>query len=691
MGGIDFNGWIWDNHHVFGEREGKGSLLRIAHADGSVRRQSGKWTAFFAAVVFSVGVLPFLRAILYGLVNLDDYWYVATHDEITAGVGWSGIRFAFTCLEESIWMPLTWLSYMIDHSLAKVLEAMAGLCADAAHERVATGIMHAHSILIHGLNAVLVWRLLCRVAVFVARQEPSGGLQAGRPDGAEARLEAAPCRAGAMWVCALAALLWAVHPLRCESVAFIASRKDVLSMFWMLAAMLFWLKRERGNGPRMYAISIACFVLAAMAKPSVMTFPALCFLLDFFVRRRVRPLDYVPPLALAAALGAFAGHAQAAGGATVDFLGVPYWYRLVNAAVSFGLYIWNTICPTALAPQCIIKWPEWPRLCVPGLAMCAVAGGWLAHRALCYWRQRESLVTVEWRGLTPLWSFTGDRAPAFAGFAWFAVSVAPMLGIVGFGYHAMADRFTYIPAIGLSIAAVAAWARWDVARRSREGEPIPGRSGRCGIAAASVMAAAVVLYGAFAWRQTGYWRDDGTLFSRTIEVDGDGNAAAHGILANWCFEFPHDLEKCVAHFEKASKSGLWYIEASFEVYIFALCELGREREVPALLKKYDEWVLGIERDSRWGKGSGRAKFMRGIYQFSRVAYLVTQPELRRAAEEELAEAKCPEGEPVLFYLKWRLALAHGDVKAAEEAKRNLVWKSRRKGYTRFRYLRGKEG
>ena len=588
------------------------------------------------ALVFLAGVLPFVQAAGYGIVDLDDYSYLTSYAPITSGLGWEGLKFAFTHLGDSIWMPLTWLSYMIDHSLFGM---------------DSWGPFHVHSLLLHGLNAVLVFLLMRRIAGFCFEGRPAG-------------LDVA---------CALAAAVWACHPLRCESVVFLASRKDVLSLLFELLALLVWLAPGERRGLGRQGFALLLFVMAGMAKPSVMTFPILAFIVDFLIRRRVRPLDYILPLALAAALGWFAGVAQAAGGATENLFGMPFWYRLVNAAVSFGLYLWNTVWPADLAPQCIIRWPGLPRFCVPGLLICAAVGGWLAWRLLCIWRRQDELVKVEWSGLIPTWAYAGERAPYLASFTWFAVAVAPMLGIAGFGYHSMADRFTYIPSIGLALAA-AAWLLRLGSHARRVG-----------------MAFAVAVCAAFCvctWRQTRFWRSDLALFSHTLEVDGDRNASAHGILANWNFEFPHDLERCLGHFDRMKSLNLRFMESCFQVYVFALCEAGRTEEIPALLKWYDDWLeRDIAQNPRWGRESSRYGFMRTIYQCARLAYLITQPDLRPVVADQLKELTCPKDDGSYLYLVWKLAEAEGRTEDAAKAKEDLATKSARKGYVQFRYLK----
>lgn len=609
--------------------------------------------------MFIAAALPFLRAVHYGIVNLDDYFYVAWHDPVIGGLGWDGVSFAFTSLEDGIWMPLTWLSYMFDWSLAGLLHGNCGTFEGLQGGGAVAGIMHLHSILIHAVNAMLVWRVLCAVA-------ESGACWLAGDDLKQWRVRSLPL------VAALAAVIWAVHPLRCESVAFIASRKDVLSLFWMLLAMLAWFRFQRGGRCRVtYAASMLFFVLGALAKPSVMTFPVLCFIVDFFIRRRVRPFDYALPLAMAAALGWFAGYAQAVGGAMLNSMGVPYWYRLVNAAAAFGLYLWNVVWPRDLAPQCVLMWPGWPRFCVPGIAICAVVCGWIAFRALRFRERFSKLVDTSWHGLALEWRPKGGAEPVFAGIVWFAVAIAPMLGVVGFGYHSLADRFTYIPAIGLSISVMGLMLRTGRARR----------------ACLSALAAVAVL-SAMAWWQTGFWRDDHSLFTHTLEVDGDRNATAHLLLAYWYFEFPHDLTKSVEHFEKAIAVSRRQVEKRFEIYVFALCELGRESEVPPLLKEYDAWIRKDAEDNpKFGKDSPRTKAMRVAYFISRIAYLITQPDLRKAAREELYGNQSLGCYPGALYLKWRLAIAEGDETGAKAAQCNLLEKVSKKGYIQFRYLR----
>ena len=196
----------------------------------------------FALVVFLLAVLPFARTADYGLVNCDDYEYVTVENApfVSGGVSWAGVKYAARDLSHGIWMPLTWASYMFDFSL------FSGR----------PGAMHLHSVALHGVNSALVFLLL-----WMMMRGRGGGLFWG----------------------ALCAVLWSIHPLRVESVAWVASRKDVLSFLFELLALICWVRGNGERGARRFAVaSLAFFVLATMAKPSAMTFPLLALLLDFF-------------------------------------------------------------------------------------------------------------------------------------------------------------------------------------------------------------------------------------------------------------------------------------------------------------------------------------------------------------------------------------------------------------------------
>lgn len=599
----------------------------------------------FGIVLLAGGMVPFLRAWDYGLVNLDDYFYVLTHSEVSHWQGWNSIRYFFANVDEGIWMPITWFSFAMDHLLFGTWY----------------GGFHLTSISVHFINSCLVWILLC--SLFSLESDDDTFVR---------------------FVCLVGALLWAVHPLRCESVVFIASRKDVLSFFWELLALICWIKGTDRSW-RWTAFSTLFFIIGSMCKPSVMTFPVLCLLVDFFILHKVRLPRYIVPILYMFFLGAFATWQQKAGGIITDLYNQPLWGRVLGACAAFGIYVRNFVWPQWLAPQCIKTWPQWPRFAIPGILISALWGYYLLARFSKYWNRRRELLSVSRIvGLPVRVDVVAPCDMPLVGFTWFAVAVAPMLGVMSFGFHAFADRFTYIPSVGLSILVVQGM--MFLKRKFHSKRLIIGLG----------ISVVLVLMG-ISWQQTGYWRNDHALFSRTLEVDGDHNACAHGNLANWYFEFPHDLEKCVSEFEAAIRTDIRHVIKSYEIYIFALCELGR---LEGMQEKFNTFIdtiremFGPERSvfilSDSSNLTVEEAFYQNIYYCARIARLITDKSTLSLAGDTLRRFKGPavENDQIWQYLKWRYFLATGETEKANYYLKMLIDPGAEKGYIRFRYLKG---
>jgi len=603
-------------------------------------------THWALCVLFFVMVaVPFLRCWDYGIVNLDDYQYVTLYRPVREWLGWASVVHAFTNLKESIWMPLTWLSY----------------CADWAMFGDWFGGFHLHSIAIHAVNSMLAWWFLRLVFAPLSDERPE------IPFGALAML---------------GAFFWAVHPLRCESVVFVASRKDVLSFFWEMLALICWVKGSQKRRWRHTAWAMAFFVVGSMCKPSVMTFPVLCLLVDAFAFREVRLFRYLAPVLYMLFLGWFANWQQTVGGAAVDFFNQPLWGRLLGACAAFGIYLRNVVWPQWLAPQCVKTWPAWPRFWLPGVVLSGLWGLFLVKRAFSYWDHRAETVRDGRKFDVPCVLSCGFKPDyPFLGMAWFAIAILPMLGIASFGYHAFADRFTYIPALGLSILVVfglaRAWARW-------------GR-----VAAIAPAAAAIVALAACTWRQTGFWIDDPTLFTHTLEVDGDQNACAHGILANWYFEFPHDVGKCAAEFDKISKDNFSYVYPSFWVYVIALGEAGRERDIAEQFKRFEAETArchGPERMAAIWRGSDDLTDLeasiRSLYCSCKAAWWLADNDNLGSVKAlfDSMRGEAFDKDSLWLFLRWKYNKAIGNQTEADRLFKALYEASKDMGYTRFRYL-----
>lgn len=550
----------------------------------------------------------FARAWGYGLANIDDYLYVWRYAEVTDGLSLRGLRWALTFTGEAIWMPLVWASYQLDFSLA-------GWCgADAAT------VHHVHSVLLHALNAVLVLRLLARLG-------PKG--------------DAAPALTAFF-----AALFWAIHPLRVESVVWIASRKDLLSLTGLVLALTEWTDWRRAGGAGRYVRSLAWFAVGALAKPSVMTYPALVGALDVLVlgvRREVRSFvpAYVAPCALGGAVALAGTLVQAVGGGTAATAGVPFGWRVLNAVAGYGIQLWHTLVPWDLAVQCTLRYPAWPRFLLPGAALTAAVGWWA-------WRRRSG------------------------GIAFFTAGILPMLGLVGFGFHAFADRFTYIPAIGLSLVAAEGLARVaDVRLRAFAG------------------AAGAVALGALCVRQVGFWEDDRTLFAHTCAVDGPLNANAHFELGRAEWELGHDVTNAVAAYAAAFRADPETVLAQPQHYMFALAEGGFAEEAFAFKKELDAWNARTTAAAR--EARDEAEVLRPEYALARIAFLLSDPATRRGGAAELEEYLAQPrrtGTRDGLYLKGWLRALEG---RADEARR--IWSALPDGtvrtedpYMRYRFL-----
>ena len=402
-----------------------------------------------------------------GFTSYDDDGYVTENPLVKAGLSLSGIKWAFTTFDQSNWHPLTWLSYMLD----KELYGLNPLG------------FHLTNLLLHLVNVLLLLIVFSRMT-------------------------------GSLWKSAFVAGLFAVHPLHVESVAWIAERKDVLSTFFWLSAMWAYVSYARKPGASRYALVIALFALGLMSKPMLVTFPFALLLLDYWPLGRLKSgrtnlqwktyqalvVEKVPLFALAVCSSIITCLAQNQGQAVSTLGRVPLDYRLSNALVSYVGYLSKTFWPTKLAAFYPLARPP----------VGQVLGAVLALALVSYlvFRSRRDYLTVGW--------------------LWFVGTMVPVIGLVQVGAQAMADRYTYIPLIGLFIAA--AWSIPSFGMETkRGGDGAIGRWGEIAGRAAACLVIGVLAVGT--WVQVGYWRDDVTLFSHAIKVTKN-NYVAYSILGS---------------------------------------------------------------------------------------------------------------------------------------------------------------
>jgi Tfp pilus assembly protein PilF len=420
----------------------------------------------------------------HAFVNYDDDRYVTENPHVHDGLSTSTISWAWASTEHANWHPLTWLSHALDYQLFHL--------NPAGH--------HFTSLLIHAANAVLLFLVLVYAT---GRVGPS----------------------------LFVAGLFALHPINVESVAWIAERKNVLSTFFFLATIgaYFWYAQKESW--QRYLAVIVLFAFGLMSKPMVVTLPLVLLLLDYWPLGRIhasptpalqvapRPrsrllAEKLPLLALSAASAVITMQAQQAGGAmrsTVQFsLGV----RLENAVVAYAMYLWKTVWPSRLAPLYPHPGDSWAagQVAASMLVLAAITGIVLKFRAKGY------LVT---------------------GWLWFLGTLVPVIGLIQVGDQAMADRYAYIPLIGIFV--MIAWGAADLA----DARPI-GVAPRLIPAACILLALSVTTY-----RQLSYWSNSYDLWTHALAVT-DRNFIAQDNLGGALLLLGKP-EEAYTHFQAAAE------------------------------------------------------------------------------------------------------------------------------------------
>ena len=416
-------------------------------------------------VVISLAV--FLQTTGFGFVNFDDGSYVYNNSRVTAGLSLPGLFWALTTFHEANWHPLTWLSLMADASLSGFVAAFGIELGNPD-----AGVYHLTNVVLHTANVLLLFVLLNSMT----------------------RMR---------WRSAFVAALFAVHPLHVESVAWVSERKDVLSTLFLLLTMLAYLRYVAAPTRARYARVAVVFALGLMAKPMLVTLPILLLLIDFWPLGRLRETGPTPNTRSAALLllekwplfllslcsCGLTFWAQRAGGAVIRTEWFPFVPRLINAIVSYGDYALRMVWPVDLG----VFYPM--RLAIPTRTIVlasafVIACTVLAVRCARHWGM--GWVTFGW--------------------FWYIITMIPVIGLVQVGMQAMADRYTYVPLIGLFV--IVAWGVPAVAER------LTNRNSLRSAVLASLGAMAVIALGVQGYVQAAFWKDSPTLFGRALEVTG---------------------------------------------------------------------------------------------------------------------------------------------------------------------------
>jgi tetratricopeptide (TPR) repeat protein len=512
-------------------------------------RQVGLVCILLALLVLAI----FGQTVKFSFVNYDDPSNVYENATVQKGVSIEAVGWAFTHTQVANWIPLTTLSHMLDCQIF-------GLHA---------GGHHLVNVLLHASNAVLLFLVLRQMT-------------------------------GRLWRSAFVAAVFAIHPLRAESVAWVSERKDVLSGFFFLMTLGIYVGQVRQPSRIKYVAMLLCFALGLMAKSMVATLPLVLLLLDYWPlgrwhsRRDLAALvkEKIPLFVLAAA-GCMAA-ALVPGLVVPETQRFPLLDRIGNALVSYMFYLRQTILPVGLAtaypmpPNYPPKWEIYLAFVLLG----AITAGVLAQS-----KKRPFLLT---------------------GWLWYFGMLVPVIGIVQISpYAAYADRYTYLPGIGLAIAATWALADWSAKWEHRR---------------MIVSAAMIVAIGALSvcgHHQTSFWRNDETLWTRALDCTSS-NSLAHFDLGVALFE-KGEKEKAIAQYRKALEIQPNYGDASANLGA-ALLDKGETNEAIALLRKA---LQSNSNDVRIWNGLGVTLFANGQKEEAATVY-------RKALEikPDYAEARC---------------------------------------------------
>jgi protein O-mannosyl-transferase len=413
----------------------------------------GKKSLIIYIVLTAAALIVFAQLGRYGFINFDDDLYVTDNSYVQAGLSLESIRWAFTDIYHAeLWHPLTWLSLMLDSTLFGLNPAG----------------FHATSLILHILSTLLLFWLFNRMT-------------------------------GAVWKSAFVAAFFALHPLRAESVAWIAERKDVLSIFFSMLTLCLYVYYTEKPAVKRYLLVVLSFACALMSKPIVVTLPLVMILLDYWPLKRfesnkanmalLQLREKVPLLVLSFFLTVVTFYAESiTAGRNIYTSAVS---RLADASLSFVTYLQKIFWPHDL----VVFYP-FPQQ-IPA------------------WHVLGALVLIIAVSVTVIINI--KRFPyLFAGWFWYAVTILPVLGITSIGVHLIHDRYAYLPSIG--IAVMLAWGMPSL---------IQTKETRTKILFPAAIAFLAVL-AVLTWQQCAYWKNSLVLYNHALNVTNNNFIAFSG-------------------------------------------------------------------------------------------------------------------------------------------------------------------
>jgi hypothetical protein len=456
------------------------------------------WEVIVICVVLMILVfLVFGQTLGHGFVHYDDDTYVYENPIVLKGLSFEGLRWAFTYGEIGHWHPLTWVTHMLDCQFF-------GLWA---------GGHHLDNVILHAVAVVMLFLVLFQMT-------------------------------GAVWRCGFVAAVWAVHPLRVESVAWVAERKDVLAAVFFMLTLGAYIRYIRQPSILRYVLLAVSFTLGLLSKNMLVTLPFVLLLMDYWPLGRLdqgarfpRLLQEKIPLFV---LSAFS--------CTITFLvpeklsaavHLPFSLRIQNALVSTCIYLRQTLWPTDL----VAHYPN-------------------PTHAFPFWEVAGSLVLLCFISVAAF-LLRKSHAYLLVGWLWFIGMLVPVIGLMQISTYSHADRYTYLPQIGLFVGAIWAVSDWVGAWRYR----------RFAFAGVAVVVLWVLLIAAR--QQTSYWRDNKTLWTHTLECTRDNYLPQYNL--GLILHQEGRLDEAIAHYREALRINPDYPQAHTNLGL-ALIQQGQIEE-----------------------------------------------------------------------------------------------------------------
>ncbi len=495
--------------------------------------------AALLAVVTLAVYAPSLRG---QFLEYDDEQYITQNPHVLKGITLDGIAFAFKMNGYAAnWHPVTWMSHMLDANIDRLIGARVkpSVGVPTLPEGAQNPwLHHLSNVLIHIATTLLLFFALTRMT-------------------------------NSPWKSAFVASLFALHPFHVESVAWVAERKDVLSgMFWMLSMLAYVWYTERPGALR-YTLLLVSFTLGLMAKPMLVTLPIALLLLDWWPLGRIRQVkvsalitEKLPLFSMTIASCIITYVVQQRGGAMGGADKLGFAVKIGNAILSYGTYILKTFWPVNFANP----YPH-PGLGISALLVFISAVFLIGISIAAFVLRRHSYLPVGW--------------------LWYLVTLVPVIGIIQVGEQAMADRYTYIPLIGIFVMIA-----WGIPELFTKKEPAPKRSRteKQSERAPNTLLVAPALFvlavlSTLTVIQTGYWHDSISLFQHALEVAPDNNSVAHNNLAKG-YEKLEKYDKAEEHYRQVVELRPSWAEGHNNL-AFALEKLNRPADA---YKEYTEAI-----------------------------------------------------------------------------------------------------